>query len=281
MSDALLVLNAVTKHYRLRGASSGGVVRACEQVTLDLQPGEWVSLVGESGSGKSTLGRLAVLLERPDAGSVVFDGAELTGLSRRVLRRRRPEFQIVFQDPRSSLNPRWTIGKSVAHPLHVRGALSRRDIAQRVDDLLATVELPASFARRYPHELSGGQQQRASIARGLAPEPRLIVADEPVSGLDVSTQAHILQLLKRIQRELGTAFLFISHDLRLVKHLSSRVAVMQHGHLVEFRGAKELFAAPSHEYTRQLIDSVIDAGLRPPVAGATASLSQTPTRRTT
>lgn len=264
MSDSLLVLEAVTKHYTLRGAGARAVVRACQEVTLDIEPGEWVSLVGESGSGKSTLGRLAVLLERPDAGRVRFDGVDLTALPGRALRRRRPDFQVIFQDPRSSLNPRWTIGTSVAHPMHVRGGLSRSAIAARVRELLETVELPSSFARRYPHELSGGQQQRASIARALAPAPRLVLADEPVSGLDVSTQAHILQLLKQVQRDQGTAFLFISHDLRIVKHLSSRVAVMHHGDLVEFRPAAELFAAPEHEYTRQLIDNVIDAGLRAP-----------------
>jgi ABC-type oligopeptide transport system ATPase subunit len=248
------------KTFALRGAKSNRLV-ACDGVTLDVGVGEFVSLVGESGSGKSTLARIAMMLERPDSGSVVFDGVDLIGLSQRALRRLRPQFQMVFQDPRSSLNPRWRVEASIGRSLRLGQPVARRDLSRRIAGLLEQVELPADFARRYPHELSGGQQQRVSIARALATSPKLVVADEPVSGLDVSTQAQILGLMKRLQRELGTSFLFVSHDLRVVRHVSSRTAVMHAGRLVEFRLTDELFSAPEHPYTRELIENVLNAHL--------------------
>jgi ABC-type glutathione transport system ATPase component len=258
--DPLLQLRGITKRYTLERAwlpwMHERVVLACDGVDLDVRRGEVVALVGESGSGKSTLGRIATLLERPDAGTVLFDGVDLTALERAELRRRRRDFQIIFQDPLASLNPRWTIGASVGYPLRVHGVAAGAAITAAVEELLQMVELPVAFARRYPHQVSGGQRQRACIARALALRPKLVVADEPTSGLDVSTQLQILDLLQRIRTEAHVAYLFISHDLRVVRHLSSRVAVMTAGKVVEFRATAELFADPQHAYSRQLIGSV-------------------------
>ena len=238
-------------------------IAACDHVDLDIRPAEIVSLVGESGSGKSTLARIAILLDRPDSGTVRFDGEDLTALSREGLRQRRRHFQIVFQDPLSSLNPRWRIDRSIARPLHVHGAGDWASPEAAVTELLELVELPASTGRRYPHELSGGQRQRACIARALALRPKLLIADEAVSALDVSTQAAVLGLFETIRGAHGTAILFIAHDLRIVRHLSDRVAVMQRGRIVEQRDSAELFAAPRHEYTRTLIESVLQPRYRP------------------
>lgn len=256
----LLELKSVTRRYEL--AASGPALRgktwiyACDKVDLDVSAGEIVGLVGESGSGKSTLAKVAILLERPDSGMVLFEGTDLSKLGASRLRRFRRNFQIVFQDSLSALNPRWLIGESVGHPLRVHSSTSRSGIVAAVSELLGLVELPVYFAKRYPHELSGGQRQRACIARALALRPKLVVADEPVSGLDVSTQAQILELLKGINQESKTAFLFVSHDLRIVRHLSSRVAVMNAGKIVEFRETQALFSAPEHPYTKSLIASV-------------------------
>jgi ABC-type glutathione transport system ATPase component len=256
----LLELKSVTRRYELARSwlpfRKQASILACDSVNLDVFESEIVGLVGESGSGKSTLARIAILLERPDSGRVLFEGIDLTKLRPSVLRRFRRKFQVVFQDSLSALNPRWRIGDSIAHPLVVHAAMSRRAIKSEVRDLLQLVELPKDFAERYPHELSGGQRQRACIARALALRPKLIVADEPVSGLDVSTQAQVIALLHRVNTESKTAFLFISHDLRIIRHMSSRVAVMTAGRIVEFRGTEELFAAPEHAYTKKLIASV-------------------------
>jgi ABC-type glutathione transport system ATPase component len=256
----LLELKSVTRRYELTQSwlpfRKHASILACDNVDLDVREGEIVGLVGESGSGKSTLARIAILLERPDSGRVLFEAADLTKLRPSALRRIRRKFQIVFQDSLSALNPRWRIGDSIAHPLIVHSDMSRRAIRTEVGDLLKLVELPETFAGRHPHELSGGQRQRACIARALALRPKLIVADEPVSGLDVSTQAQILELLHRVNAESKTAFLLISHDLRIIRHMSSRVAVMTAGQIVEFRATPELFAVPEHPYTKKLIASV-------------------------
>jgi peptide/nickel transport system ATP-binding protein len=230
---------------------------ACDHVDLDIRAGEILSLVGESGSGKSTLARIAILLDRPDSGRVVFAGEELTALSRSDLRERRRHFQIVFQDPLSSLNPRWRIERSIARPLEVHDLAGWESPEKAVRELLELVELPASAARRYPHELSGGQRQRACVARALALRPRLLVADEAVSALDVSTQAAVLELFTTVRDTYGTAILFIAHDLRIVRHFSERVAVMRAGQIVELRESAALFEWPEHEYTRTLIGSVL------------------------
>lgn len=275
----LLQLTHVSKKYPLRGSGllsqSHRSVIACDDVSIDVGPSEIVSLVGESGSGKSTLARLSILLERPDTGSITFDGVDLARLAGAELRRCRREFQPIFQDPLSSLNPRWRVGNSIAHPLRVHGLAGWSSVPSAVSDLLKEVELPPQFAYRYPHELSGGQRQRVCIARALALRPRLIVADEAVSGLDVTIQAQILDLIRRIQAEHGTAFLFISHDLRLVRHLSSRVAVMQAGRVVEFGDTETVFRQPEHPYTQRLLHSVIQPRFESPSfpeSGETPSL---------
>lgn len=245
---------------RLRPAP---VVRACDDVSLTIRSGETLGLVGESGSGKTTVGRLLLALERPDAGSIEFDGVDLFGLGRDELRRTRRRMQLVFQDPLSSLNPRHPVHQSVAHPLRTHGRV--RNTAEALlaaIELLQQVGLPATIADRFPHELSGGQAQRVCIARAIALRPRLIVADEPTSALDVSVQAQILNLLKRLQKRLGIAYLFISHDLRVVSHLSDRVAVMYAGEIVETGTRGEVFGEPRHPYTRALLQSVPRPRLR-------------------
>jgi ABC-type glutathione transport system ATPase component len=236
------------------------VVVACNNVDLDVREAEIVGLVGESGSGKSTLARIALLLESCDSGKIIFNGRDLSTLGQKELRKYRRNFQIVFQDPLSALNPRWRVEQSLARPLLVHGVRVRSDVAVGVKELLDLVDLPAALARRYPHELSGGQRQRVCIARALGTRPRLVILDEPTSGLDVATQANMLDLIQRFRNEFGVAFLFITHDLRIIRHLSSRVAVMRRGEIVEFRETASIFQSPEHEYTRTLIGSVLRHG---------------------
>ena len=244
------------------------VVRACDDVSLTIEPGETLGLVGESGSGKTTVGRLLLALERPDAGTIEFDGVSLLDLGKDELRRSRRQMQLVFQDPLSSLNPRHSVLQAVAHPLRTHGEVRKAtDALGPVIELLRTVGLPPTIADRFPHELSGGQAQRVCIARAIALRPKLIVADEPTSALDVSVQAQILNLLKRLQQELGMAYLFISHDLRVISHLSERVAVMYAGQIVETGTTKEVFSEPRHPYTKALLESVPRPRLRTEEAG--------------
>ncbi len=239
------------------------VVRACDDVSLAIRSGETLGLVGESGSGKTTVGRLLLALERPDSGAIEFDGVRLLDLEKAELRRTRRQMQLIFQDPLSSLNPRHSVLQAVAHPLRTHGEVrNATEALDTVIDLLGTVGLPATIADRFPHELSGGQAQRVCIARAIALRPKLIVADEPTSALDVSVQAQILNLLKRLQQELGMAYLFISHDLRVVSHLSERVAVMYAGQIVESGTTADVFARPRHPYTKALIESVPRPKLR-------------------
>ena len=233
-----------------------GEVRAVDGISLEIRPGETLGLVGESGSGKSTLGRTVVALHRPTRGSVCFDGVDLAALRRVQLRRMRRRFQMIFQDPYASLDPRMSVAASVAEPLRLQHIGSRARRQDRVHELLELVGLHARHAHSYPHELSGGQRQRVGIARAISTHPDLIVADEPVSALDVSIQAQIIALLQRLQRELGLTYLLIAHDLAVVRHISDRIAVMYLGRIVESGTAAELFAAPRHPYTVALLSAV-------------------------
>jgi peptide/nickel transport system ATP-binding protein len=233
-----------------------GDIKAVDGVSFRIERGETLGLVGESGCGKSTVGRAILRLYEPTAGRVDFDGDDITHLSETQLRPLRRRMQMVFQDPFASLNPRHSVGRMVGEPLRVHGLARGRQVGSRVRELLEVVGLPADAAGRYPHEFSGGQRQRIGLARALAVNPDFIVADEPVSALDVSIQAQIINLLEQLQREFELTFLFIAHDLAVVRHISDRIAVMYLGSLVELSPADELYANPLHPYTISLLSAV-------------------------
>ncbi|MBS2030868.1 MAG: ABC transporter ATP-binding protein [Deltaproteobacteria bacterium] len=257
VSDVLLAARGLTVRYRARdGLFGGGELRALEDVSLEVRRGETLAVVGESGSGKTTLARALLRLVEPSSGTITFDGQDLTHLAGRELAPFRKRAQLVFQDAEGSLDPRLTVGASVGEALAIHRIGTRAERATRVEALLAKVQLPADVAARLPHELSGGQRQRVGIARALAVEPELLVADEPVSALDVSIQAQVLNLFTQLQRELGLTYVFISHDLRVVQTVADRVAVMYLGRIVETAPAAELFANPRHPYTRALLAAV-------------------------
>jgi oligopeptide/dipeptide ABC transporter ATP-binding protein len=233
----------------------GGTVRAVDGVSLDIRPHEVVGLVGESGSGKTTLGRAVLRLIEPTGGSVRFEGREILGLPAAGMTALRSRMQIIFQDPYASLNPRMTVGDTLGEALYLHGIGGRGDRPARIRGLLDKVGLPASAAGRYPHEFSGGQRQRVGIARALAVNPAFIVADEPVSALDVSIQAQIINLLQDLQQEMGLALLFIGHDLSVIEYLCDRVVVLYLGRVMETATAAELYRNPRHPYTRALLDA--------------------------
>jgi oligopeptide/dipeptide ABC transporter ATP-binding protein len=259
-SDApLLEVEGIARSYAAPGGAfrrRGEAVHAVRDVSFALRRGETLALVGESGCGKSTTARIVLGLERPDAGVVRFDGADVHALSGSGLRAFRRRAQIVFQDPVGSLNPRIRVGEALAEPLRVHGVVPRERVPERVAELLARVGLDPEDADRYPHEFSGGQRQRIGIARALSVEPDLVVADEPVSALDVSVQAQVLNLLADLQRDLGLTYLFIAHDLAVVRQVAERVAVMYMGRVVETGPCEELFRRPLHPYTRALLEAV-------------------------
>ncbi|MFN2494170.1 MAG: ABC transporter ATP-binding protein [Pyrinomonadaceae bacterium] len=231
-------------------------VKAVDGISLDIYPGETLGLVGESGCGKSTLGRAILRLREPTSGQVFYRNRDLAHLSQREMRQHRGHLQIIFQDPYASLNPRMTVGQIVGEPLETFRLAKGRAAEQRINELLETVGLSKRFIKRYPHEFSGGQRQRIGIARALAVDPDFIVADEPISALDVSIQAQIMNLLEKLQREKNLTYLFISHDLRAIRHVSDRVAVMYLGKLVELAAAKTIYADPLMPYTKALISAV-------------------------
>jgi ABC-type glutathione transport system ATPase component len=251
----ILDVRGVSKVFRGRATSGHAALatRALDDVTLSLRPGETLGLVGESGSGKSTLGRAVARLVEVDSGSIAVNGAEMTALRGGALRRARSSVQMIFQDPYASLDPRFSVARTVAEPILIHGKARRHEALDRAIDLLGQVGLGSDMARRFPHELSGGQRQRVAIARALAAEPKIIIADEPTSALDVSIQAQVLDLLSTLQQRLGLALLFISHDLAVVRRMSSRTAVMRAGRILELGPTAALLGDPRHPYTRALL----------------------------
>ena len=257
---ALIDVTGLSKHFPVR---SGGLfrrittpLRAVDDVSFSIVAGETLGLVGESGCGKSTLGRLLIRLIEPTAGRIRFDGTDITALNSRAMRPHRRAMQIVFQDPYGALNPRMTVEDIIMEPLLIHGASPDGESRRKVDEMLKLVGLPLRARERFPHEFSGGQRQRVGIARALVLRPRFVVCDEPVSALDVSVQAQIVNLLQDLQKELGLTYLFIAHDLSVVKHISDRVAVMYLGRVVEVADKRTIYSSPQHPYTQALIGAV-------------------------
>lgn len=257
--DVIVSVRDLKKHFPIRSGllrRTVGQVRAVDGISFDVVRGETLGLVGESGSGKSTTGRAVLMLETPTAGSVVFDGIDLSKVSSGKLRRLRTRMQMVFQNPHSSLNPRMTVASIIGEPLVEHGEQDKKARKVRVGELLDLVGLDPSHANRYPHEFSGGQRQRIGIARAIALNPEFIVCDEPIAALDVSIQAQVVNLLLRLQDELGLSYLFISHDMSMVRHIADRVAVMYLGRIVELADVDELYDRPKHPYSRALHSAV-------------------------
>jgi oligopeptide transport system ATP-binding protein len=256
--DVLLSLNDLRVHYKIGGGlfKETKHVKAVDGVSLDIRKGETLGLVGESGCGKSTLGKAILRLTEPTSGQVFYNGKDLAHLSQSQMRDQRKHLQMIFQDPYASLNPRMNVGQIIGEPIRTFGLGNGKSVEEKVQELMETVGMSRRFVKRYPHEFSGGQRQRIGIARALAVDPEFIVADEPISALDVSIQAQIMNLMERLQAEKNLTYLFISHDLRAVRHLSDRVAVMYLGKIVELAGGKEIYRDPLMPYTKALISAV-------------------------
>ena len=275
MTSPLLTVEGLRVHFNLDGAT----LRAVDGVDFELFPGETLALVGESGCGKSTLAKALVGLNPITSGVAKLRGEPVTGISRSAMRRYRSELQLVFQDPYASLNPRFTIAETLGEPLLLHGKATRSNVDEKVCELLGQVGLDVELRLRYPHEFSGGQRQRISIARALAVEPKLLLCDEVTSALDVSIQAQILDLLRSVQQKLGLAYLFITHDLGVVRYIAHRVAVMYVGQIVELRETESLFESPAHPYTQALLASiprVVGGEKRQPLAGEVPSAARPP-----
>jgi oligopeptide/dipeptide ABC transporter ATP-binding protein len=276
--EALLSVRDLVKHYPARGAQrrQGSVVHAVDGVSFEIAADETLGLVGETGCGKSTVARLVTRLVEPTGGAVFYAGTDITRWSARRLRPLRREIQIVFQDPYSSLNPRRRVGSIVGDPLRIHGLGTKQERAERIAEILRLVGLDPAHADRYPHQFSGGQRQRIGLARALVTNPGLIVADEPVSALDVSIQAQVLNVIAGLRSEFGLALLFISHDVSVIRHVSDRIAVMYLGKLVEVAETDRLFAAPAHPYTASLLDAVPKARTSGAVRPRTPVLGEPP-----
>jgi oligopeptide transport system ATP-binding protein len=259
MAQELLRIENLKKHFTLGGGglfAKPRTLKAVDGVSLSVSKGETVGLVGESGCGKSTVSRTIIRLYDPTEGKIIFDGQDISKMSESRLAAYRPRMQMIFQDPYASLNPRMTVGDLIGEPLRNEGKLAKKEITERVHELLGLVNLNEEHAGRYPHEFSGGQRQRIGIARALALNPDLVIADEPIAALDVSIQAQVVNLLEDLQQKLGLTYIFVAHDLSMVKHISNRVAVMYLGKIVELAPSNELYAKPLHPYTQALLSAI-------------------------